>query len=167
MDKVIEAVHTYTHPGVSKTVEAFQRKFYSPITRAALRERAQKVVKGCTYATTKPQHGAHPDNQNFFPVPTYPFASIAIDFVELPATQFCGDNYDYLMVIVDRLTDYVLALPCRKKGLMAEKAAELFLERCVFLMGLLKDITADNAGIINGIFWNTLFTLSGVEQCRT
>ena len=92
---------------------------------------------------------------------------IAIDFVELPATQFRGEKYDYLMVIVDRLTGYVLALPCRKKGLTAEKAAELFLEPCVFLMGLPKDITADNAGIINGKFWDTLFTLSGVEQCKT
>ena len=34
-------------------------------------------------------------------------------------------------------------------------------------MGLPKDITADDAGIINGKFWDTLFTLSGVEQCKT
>ena len=112
MNKVIEAVHTYTHPGVSKTVEAFQRKLYTPLTQGALRDRAQKVVQGCTCATPKPRQGAHPDNQIFFPVPTYPFASIAIDFVELPATQFRGDKYDYLMVIVHGLTDYVLALPC-------------------------------------------------------
>ena len=157
VNKVIEAVNTYTHPGVSKTVGAFQRKFYTPLTQAALRDRAQKVVQGCTCATTKPRGGAHLDNQKFFPVPTYPFASIAIDFVE----------YDYLMEIVDGLTGYVLALPCRKKGLMAKKAAELFLERCVFLMGLPKDITADNAGTTNGNFWDTLSTLSGMEQCKT
>ena len=67
------------------------------------------------------------------------------------------------MVIGDRLTDYVLALPCRKKGRSAVKAAELFLKRCVFLIGLHKDITADNARVINGKFWDTLFTLWGFE----
>ena len=77
VNKVIEAVHTYTHSGVSKTVEAFQPKFYTPLTQAALRDRAQKVVQGCTRATTKPRRGARPNNQRIFPVPTYPFASIA------------------------------------------------------------------------------------------
>ena len=64
LNKVIEAVHTYTHRGVSKTVEAFLRKFYTPLTQAALGDRAQKVVQGCTCATTKTRHGAHPYNRS-------------------------------------------------------------------------------------------------------
>ena len=67
----------------------------------------------------------------------------------------------------DRLTGYALALPCCKRGLKADKAAQPFLERGVFLMGLPKDITADNDGVVSGKFWNSLFTLSGVEQCST
>ena len=149
-----------THPGLSKTAEAFERKFYPPLTQATLRQMAQNIVQGCTGATTKLPRGAHPDNQEFFPVPTYLFASIAIGFSELPATQFCAVKYDYLMVMVDRPTGYVLALRGRTKGLTAEKAAELFVERCVFLMGLPKAITADNAGIINVKFRDTLFALS-------
>ena len=85
----------------------------------------------------------------------------------LPATQFHGAKYDYLIVIVDRLACNVFAPPYRKRWLTAEKAAELFLERCVFLMGLPKDITANNAGIRNETFWDTWFNLSGVEQCKT
>ena len=64
------------------------------------------------------------------------------------------------MVIVDRPTGYRLALRGPAKGLTAGKAAELFVERCVFLIELPKATTADNAGITNAKFWDTLFALS-------
>ena len=99
LDKVIESVHTYTHKGVSKTVEAFQRKYYTPLTQVTLRERAQKVVQGCGCATTKPGRAHIRTNKGFSPqlhtcLPVSPL--ISCNYHVIPATQFPGEKYDYL-----------------------------------------------------------------------
>ena len=70
-------------------------------------------------------------------------------------------------MIVDRLTGYVLAIPCRKQGLTSKRVAELFLSRCTFLMGNPDRIMSDNASIINSDFLNTLCMLSGVEMHKS
>ena len=50
----------------------------------------------------------------------------------------------YLMVVVCRLTGYILAMPTQKWGLDSRKLAEIVLERVVFFMGLLNEVHSDN-----------------------
>ena len=68
------------------------------------------------------------------------------------------------MVVVCRLTGYVLAIPCAKAGLDSRQAAELFLRHCVFFMGLPQEFLCDNASILNSDFLTTLAELSGIEK---
>ena len=73
---------------------------------------------------------------------------------------------NYAMVIVCRLTGYVMAVPCCKGGLTSPKAAEDFLHRCAFVMGLRREIQADNRSIISSTFSNALCNLAGIEQAN-
>jgi transposase InsO family protein len=88
-----------------------------------------------------------------------------MDFLELESvTGSDGKDYDYILVIVCRLSGYLTALPCRKSGLTAQHVAQLFLERCVCFMGLPNEIVSDQDHLISSRFFTTLCSLVGVEQ---
>ena len=60
--------------------------------------------------------------------------------VDLPEVRNQSTETELLvkcaMVIVCRLTGYVMARTCCKEGLTSRKAAEIFLHRCRLFMGL-------------------------------
>ena len=122
-------------------------------------------------AQAKARRGPHPDSCKPFPVPSFPFSSVAIDYVDLPEVRNQSTKTEilanYAMVIVCRLTRYVLAIPCCKEGLTMRKAAELFLHRCGCFMGLPREIRADNPSIISSTFYNALCNLAGIEQAKS
>ena len=164
--QVIIAIHSYNHGGVDKTSELCLRTFdFHGLSQTNLTKLIKEVITPCEVcATTKPRVGARTDALEHYPIPEYPFSSLAIDFVDLPTVKVRGQVYDIILVIVCRLTGYILPIPCLKKGLDSEKVAELFLGRCVFFMGLPKEILSDNAPIINSAFLNALCKMSGIEK---
>ena len=87
-----------------------------------------------------------------------------MEFVKLEECEAGGVMYDSVFVIVDRLTGYVMGIPCRDEGLTAEKAAGLFLDRCVHFVGLPHEIMSDNNKLILKSFFQTLCRMSGIEQ---
>ena len=60
-----------------------------------------------------------------------------------------------------------MAIPCCREGLTSRKAAELFLQRCGFLMALPEKIQADNQSIISSTFFNALCNSAGIEQAKS
>ena len=60
-----------------------------------------------------------------------------------------------------------MAIAYCKEGLTSGKAAELFLHRCGFFMGLRGEIQADNQSIISSPFFNALCNLAGFEQAES
>ena len=102
-----------------------------------------------------------------FPVPSHPIASFA--FVSLPEVKHpeTGVKVNYAMVIVCRLTGYILAIPCRQEGLTSHKAAALLLHYCAFFTGMPSEIHSDNRSIISSDFFDTLCGLAGITQARS
>ena len=119
LSKVIEAVQYFAHPGTPKTRQLFKRQFHVlKLSEDNLRDRLKEVVDACVVcAQSKARRGPHPESCEPFPVTSYPFASVAMDFVSLPEVKHpeTGVKVDYAMVIVCRLTGYILAIPCDKK----------------------------------------------------
>ena len=116
--------------------------------------------------TTKARRGKQPDTCEFAPVPQYPFTSLTTDFCKLPEClqKSTGKKVHYLIVMVCHQTGYVLAIRCQEKGLDSKSAASLFLDRCVHMFGLPKEVICDNVSIINSEFLKDLFAMTGVEQ---
>ena len=55
-------------------------------------------------------------------------------------------------------------LRCPNSGLTATKAAQLFVDNCVAVMGLPNDILSDNDHLITSKFFTRLCELTGIEQ---
>ena len=88
-----------------------------------------------------------------------------MDFLTLSkVTTESGAHYDTIFVIVNRLSGYIQCIPCLKAGITAEEAAKLFLNHCVYLMGVPLRILSDNDTLITSKFFQTLCDLLGIEQ---
>ena len=88
-----------------------------------------------------------------------------MDFLQLdPCKDDDKQTYDYVFVIVCRLSGYVIAIPCQKAGLTSDICARLFLRNCVALFGLPHEIMSDNDHLISSKFMQTLCSMSGVSQ---
>ena len=46
----------------------------------------------------------------------HPFSSLSLDFVELDSVKVGGQTSDSALVVVCKLTGYIVAIPVRKKG---------------------------------------------------
>ena len=57
-----------------------------------------------------------------------------------------------------------MAIPTRKKGLNAERAANLFLQNCVHIFGLPSEILSDVEHVLTSHFFTCLWRLSGIIQ---
>ena len=174
VDDVLRAVHSFAHPGVEKSRELFDRRYIchasSTGTRTEWTDRVSKAISPChVCGATKARRGLHPKACHELPIPSHVFSDVSMDFFDLPPVKhpYSGEMVDYVFTIVDRLTGYVLAIPCRKQGLTSKRVAELFLSRCAFFMGIPDRIMSDNASIINSDFFNTLCMLSGVEMHKS
>ena len=89
-----------------------------------LRQLATAVVSTCRVCqAVKPRRGRGPGTLDYFPIPPDIFQSLCIDFLELPKSGGC----DYVMIIVCRLSGYIVAIPFTKEGLDSKETARLFL----------------------------------------
>jgi transposase InsO family protein len=162
--KLVKALHELGHAGRHKMEEMIKRKYWLP-PRIGLRRIVMEVLNSCLGCqAAKPRTGLHPDSREFQPIPQHIFASLAMDFVDLPKTKYKGEEYDVGFVIVDRLSGYVLCFPCAKKGLTGESVAHLFFHRAVMFLGVPKEIYSDVDIRLVSSFFQTLCTLLGIEQ---
>ena len=61
------------------------------------------------------------------PNPARVMASVCLEIFSLPSVSFEGQDFDSLVVCVDRLSGWILARPTLGKGLTARKTALLLL----------------------------------------
>ena len=94
------------HFGIDKTRELIGRKYYWP----SLRKDVESYVRGCDVclASKAVRHKPYGDLQSL-PVPTHRWKDLSMDFVTgLPlSADWKSDNYNSILVIVDRLTKMV------------------------------------------------------------
>ena len=145
----------------------FQRRYVSGHTDADLRAKISAMIGSCVVCKTcKARRGLQPESCYSFPIPEYPFPSVSMDFCDMGqenATEIRQVTYDYLFVVVCRLTGYTMAIPC-SRTITAPQLAELYLERVVWLMGLPKEIFSHHDHLITADFFMTHCDLSGVQQ---
>lgn len=163
---VILSYHNCGHPSGLKCVALLNRRFHFGISATDLRTRCDDAHKHCLICqAVKYRRGPRHDTMDFVPIPDEIFSSLCMDFVAIPEVKDSnGQSYDCAFVIVCRLSGYIMAIPCLKRGLTAEKVATLFLERCVALMGIPNEILSDNDHLICSKFFVTLCQLAGIEQ---
>ena len=154
---VIDQAHTMLgHFGPQKTSEYVRRWFWWP----RLGKDVDKFCVTCgTCQTAKPRNHLQPGWLHSLPIPTKPWISISMDFVG-PFPQVKG--YDYLWVVVCRLTSMVHLIPIKTTTTTAE-LAEVYIREIVRLHGLPESIVSDRDSKFTSKFWREVHRLLGAK----
>ena len=91
-------------------------------------------------------------------------ASICIDIFSPSPTTFHGENYDAMVVWVDRLSGWTGAIPTQKKGLTGEKTAQLMFEHGWSIFGLPQVICSDQDPLFVSKWWRTMCGRVGIRH---
>ena len=123
-------------------------------------------MKGCDVclASKAVRHKPYGDLQ-FLPVPTHRWKDLLMDFVTgLPIlTDWKGDSYDSILVIVDRLTKMVHYEPV-KVTIDAPGLAEVIIDVVVRHHGLPDSIVTDRGLLFTSKFWSLLCYFLDIKQ---
>ena len=84
------------------------------------------------------------------PVPNRIFSSVCIDILSMPVAPWSGQEYDSMVICVDRLSGWIVAKPTKKVGLTAEKAAHLMMDDGWSIYGVPPVITSDQGHNLQG-----------------
>ena len=150
------------HFGINKTRELVGRKGYWP----SFRKDVEAYVKGCDVCLSSKtvRHKPYGDLQAL-PVPTHRWKDLSMDFViGLPvSTNWKGETYNSILVIVDRLTKMVYYEPV-KVTIDASGLAKVILDVVVRHHGLPNSIVSDRGSLFISKFRSLLCYFLGIKR---
>ena len=91
-------------------------------------------------------------------------ASEAMDLFALPEVTWEGQQFDCYILMVDRLTSWMMARPSLKLGLTGEKAAHLMLDGRWGELGVPITVTSDQGSKFVSQWWLTICSRLGVRS---
>ena len=142
--------HLVGHFGIEKTRELVGRKYNWP----SLRKDVENYVRGCDVCLASKAVRYKPyDNLHFLPIPTHRWKDLSMDFVTgLPlSADWKGDNYDSILIIIDRLTKMVHYKPV-KVTIDTSRLAEVIIDVVVRHHGLPDSIVTDKSFLFTSKF---------------
>jgi hypothetical protein len=156
-DIVIDHAHTIVgHLGPQRTSEYCRRWFWWPRMGIDI----ERYCNSCgTCQMMKTSNQAKPGLLHNLPVPTRPWQSIAMDFVG-PFPQCMG--YDYLWVIICRLTNLVHLVPITVRTKTTD-LAWFYTRDIVRLHGMPESIVSDRDSKFTSRFWRELHRTVGTK----
>jgi hypothetical protein len=157
--RILEEHHdvpTAGHLGVERTLEMLQRLYWWK----GIRQSVKEYVKTCPKCQMfKTENQAPKGLRQAIPVPTAKWEQITTDLVtDLPESH----GFTAVAVFIDRLTKFVIFVPCRKE-LDAVGYARLFFDNVFRQSGLPRAIISDRDPRFLSRFWQELFRLLGTQ----
>ena len=150
------------HYGINKTRELVGQKYYWP----SLRRDVKSYVRGCDVclASKAVKHNFYDDLQSLL-ILTHRRKDLLIDFVTrlLLPSDWKGNNYDSILVIVNRLTKMVYYEPV-KVTIDTLGLAEVTLDVVVWHYGLPDLIVTDRGLLFTSKFWSSLYYFLRVKR---
>ena len=149
---IAQAHEVLGHFGPQKTAEYIRRHYWWP----RIGQDVEQYCKTCPICqTTKSSTQRVPGLLHSLPIPTRPWGLIAMDFVG-PFPESGG--YDYLWVVICRLTSMVHLVPI-KTTTTASELAWLYVREIVCLHGLAETIVSDRDSKFTSKFWHEMHKL--------
>jgi transposase InsO family protein len=137
------------HPGRARTYDILSRSYFWPGMLAYV----ERWIRNChTCRRSNPSRDAYQGVLKPLPIPERAWRDISMDFItHLPPSQ----DYDAILVIVDRLTKMRHLIPCKATCNSAE-TARLYLHYAWKLHGLPSTIISDRGPQFVSEFWKQL-----------
>lgn len=154
---VIDQAHTILgHLGGQKTEEYIRRWFWWPTLGLEVR----KFCRSCGICQTSKTDNQKPTGLlHHLPIPMRPWGSIGMDFIG-PFPQ--SHRYDYMWVVICRLTSMVHLVPISTRIRASELAWE-FVKAIVRLHGLPDSIVSDRDPKFTSKFWKETHRIIGIK----
>jgi hypothetical protein len=90
--------------------------------------------------------------------------SVALDLFNMPTVVWEGATYDMIAVCVDRHSGWIVAIPCKNKGLTGAKVAKGMLTHQWRPFGIPSIITSDQGSHFASQWFNTMCATLGIRQ---
>ena len=163
--RVVEAFHQeWGHLGINKMTRELGLRLELP-TGMSFRKLAEQVNRRCLICQkTDPPNWQVAQKIEMTPIPPKIFFSVSIDIFSLAATEWAGQEYDCVVLCVDRLSGWMIAKPALKLGLTAEKAAHLMMDDGWNIFGVPSIVTSDQGPHFAGAWWKTVCRRLRVRQ---
>ncbi|KAJ9517707.1 hypothetical protein QJQ45_004020 [Haematococcus lacustris] len=163
--QVLESCHDANyagHMGISKTWHGVNRYFTWP----GMRKDVEDYVRQCDACQrNKPSTRLKAGKLQPLSIPGRRWESISMDMiVKLPKSG--KQNYDSIMVYVDRLSKMVHLVPTHE-AISAADAARLFYREVVRLHGLPASVVSDRGPIFNSQYWRHVCELCHTQLCMS
>jgi hypothetical protein len=144
------------HPGRRKTYQLVLRNYWWP----KMKEYIHTFVDSCDTCQRNKFRRHKPYGElKSLPIPPYPWSNISMDLIEdLPRS----DDYNSILVVVDRLTKMALFIPTSTK-MDAPELARLYLQHVFSKHGLPESIVSDRGSEFTSRFWRTMGTLLNIK----
>ncbi|KAJ9523477.1 hypothetical protein QJQ45_007243 [Haematococcus lacustris] len=163
--QVLESCHDANyagHMGISKTWHGVNRYFTWP----GMRKDLEDYVRQCDACQrNKPSTRLKAGKLQPLSIPGRRWESISMDMiVKLPKSG--KQNYDSIMVYVDRLSKMVHLVPTHE-AISAADVARLFYREVVRLHGLPASVVSDRGPIFNSQYWRHVCELCHTQLCMS
>ena len=97
-----------------------------------------------------------------FPVPTAPWKEIWIDYTDIGTAHRTANGYGYLLVVVDRYTKWVEAIPTKSEN--SEKVTEWLIKEHIPRYSVPTLICSDNASHFKNEHLQTVESFYGIKH---
>jgi len=152
------------HLGIAKMSKAVHLRFVLP-SSTNTPSLIQAIRQACLICqASAPPHHAKQGNLEHLPVPERAMHSVCLDLFSMPTTNWNSQEFDSILLCVDRLSGWIVAAPTLTLGLSAEKAAHLILEHGWEPFGIPATVHSDQGPQFVGAWWNTMCARLGIHQ---
>ena len=158
--------HHMMHPGIMKQARHMQCRF--KIDQISLYNANKKVRKGCSVC-----QACNPDNRNvegeaqWTPVPDQPMESVAMDVFSMPEVHMSKETFDCVVLCVDHHSGYVVAVPARKRGLLAKAVAVMMIRHWLTVFDIPRTICSDRGPQFTGGWFKAMCSLMGIRHAKS
>ena len=100
-------------------------------------------------------------------MPDQPMESVAMDVFSMPEVHIGKETFDCVVLCVDRHSGYVVAVPARKKGLLAKEVAVMMIRHWVTVFDIPRTICSDRGPQYTGGRFKATCSLMGVRHAKS
>ena len=154
------------HQRVKKQALDMQHRF--EIDYIGLYNAIKQVRKGWSVC-----QACKPDNRNvkgqaqWTPIPDQPKGNVAMDVFCMPEVHIRQEVFDGVVLCVDRHSSYVLAVPARKKVLLAKEVAVMMICHWLTVFGVPRKNCSDCGSQFTGSWFQAICSLTGIRHTKS
>ena len=106
-------------------------------------------------------------DQQWTPIPDIPIEFVSRDVFSMPDVKVGKDTYHFVAIVVDRHSDYFVAVPAKKKGLTAKAVAEKMIKHWLTNLDIRSTMCSDNAPQFTAGWFKDMCAYMGVRHATS